>query len=199
MSTRRVALMFAVTVVGAPSAAAQDRGQAGIVMGYPPSIGIIWHVTDGVAIRPEVSFTRTTGDTTTVLTVSTFPAGTVTTTSQMSTNTSWQIGVGVSALFYVGRWDALRTYLAPRVAYSKGGFSSTVSNAPVGSFDGTTSSYSAAGSFGAQYSLAERFGVFGDVGLGYTRGRTGSGAVASSKSTSNTVSTRSAVGVILYF
>ena len=55
MTVRRIGVMAAVTFTFlANTASAQDTPKLGVTMGYP-SIGVIWHVTDGVALRPEVS------------------------------------------------------------------------------------------------------------------------------------------------
>lgn len=202
MNIARIGLIFSLAAIsGVASAGAQDRGQVGITMGYPASIGIIWHMTDGVALRPELSFARSSSESTTTATLTTFPPGTYTTTSQTTSNTSWQVAVGVSALFYVGKWDALRTYVSPRIAYSRTSFTSSNSTITplLGPSDTIGSSYFAAGSFGAQYSLAKRFGVFGEVGAGYTRGKTSSGTLGRSESRTNSFGTRSGAGVILYF
>ena len=51
-------LMLGVSLVlsvGA-NALAQDAGQVGVLLGFPSAVGVIWHVTDNIAVRPEVSF-----------------------------------------------------------------------------------------------------------------------------------------------
>ena len=68
-------------------------------MGYPTSVGVIWHLSDAVAVRPEVNLT------------------TSTTNVSLSSTSATAYGVGVSALFYVKHWDALRAY--ERVEWSK--------------------------------------------------------------------------------
>ena len=78
------AMSACVMVAGVVRADAQEKGQAGITMGYPASIGVLWHLSDRVAIRPEFSFTNT--DSSSVSLVS---AGTQ----------FWSLGTGVSALF----------------------------------------------------------------------------------------------------
>src|SRR5438128_1230854 len=46
----------------ASSAAAQDHGRVGLVIGYPAAAGVILHVSDRVAVRPDVSFSQTSQD-----------------------------------------------------------------------------------------------------------------------------------------
>ena len=69
----------------------------------------------------------------------------------------WNEGLGMSALFYLQRWDALRTFIGPRVSYS------------VLSGTGTTKTWSGQVFFGTEYALGRRFGVFGELGLSYAR------------------------------
>jgi hypothetical protein len=193
-------LMLAV----AGTARAQDKGQAGLVIGYPASIGIVWHVSENIAIRPDVSFSRSSNDSTnfnsfTVLT-------TTTTVTSASSGTAWSTTVGLSALFYVHRWDSLRVYVSPRFAYGRA--TSTTRNEPTSPLAGTVSvtdnlsaTYTGVGSLGAQYLLGKKFSVFGEVGVAYadaetsTRFNTGGHFEATTKS----VSSRSGVGVVIYF
>lgn len=176
-----VAVAACVTMVGAARADAQERGQAGITMGYPASIGVLWHVSDRVAIRPEFSFSLTDSSSASIV-----DAG-----SQF-----WALGTGVSALFYATAHDNLRTYVSPRFSYTRTNGDSNITKS-------TTTSYSFAGMFGAQYSLGRRFGVFGEVGFGYARqtGSTTSNVLTVTRiaSHSDSIGTRSGVGVVLYF
>jgi hypothetical protein len=43
----------------ARSVSAHNVKSIGVTMGYPSSVGVLWHVTDGVALRPELSFVHT--------------------------------------------------------------------------------------------------------------------------------------------
>jgi hypothetical protein len=57
-----------------------------------------------------------------------------------------------------------------------------------------------AGSFGAQYKVHERFGLFGEVGASYSNQDGESGFTTARQSLSTTASgLRSGVGVVLYF
>ena len=58
---RTVSGVLALLLCGVTGAAAQDGGKAGITMGYPASIGILWHAGDRVAIRPEFSISGNNG------------------------------------------------------------------------------------------------------------------------------------------
>lgn len=207
MPVRTIGLLVAITIGGlAGNASAQDDPRVGITMGYPASIGVVWHATDGIALRPEVGVSRSSGEFTATSSIS-FGGSTITTTS-LSSNENWQVAVGLSALFYLSRHDALRTYVSPRWAYTR--TSSTSSTSPSslsspspGVSSSTGSGNFVSGSFGAQYALARRFSLFGEIGLGFSRTVTspafGSLAVTTTDSISRTFSTRSGAGVILYF
>ena len=176
-----VALGACVMAVGTARAGAQEKGQAGITMGYPASVGVLWHVSDRVAIRPECSFSWTDGSS----------AGIIASSTQF-----WSFGTGVSALFYAPAHDNLRTYVSPRFTYTRSQGDSDTSAS-------TTTAYSFAGMFGAQYALGRRFGIFGEVGVGYARqgGSTTTQFLGQTRTESNgnTIGTRSGVGVVLYF
>lgn len=163
------------------SANAQERGRVGVTMGYPASIGILWHVSDRVALRPEFSFSKT--DSTS--------EGIVDATTDFSS-----LGTGVSALFFSSITDNLRTYVAPRFSYTRTHGEGDVT-------ESTTTSYSMAGMFGAHYLLGSRFAVFGELGFGYTRQDSTAitTIVSEIRTTShgNGVGTRTGIGVVLYF
>ncbi|HEX7140365.1 MAG TPA: hypothetical protein VF219_21115 [Vicinamibacterales bacterium] len=180
----------------APSiVSAQDPGQLGITMGYPTAVGVIWHLTDSIAIRPEVNVTTSTTN--------------VTLTSTSAT----AYGVGVSGLFYVKHWDALRAYVAPRYAYQHGSATSSTGidlplplpiDLPSFQTSTTTSQHNFSGLFGAQYLLHRHFGVFGEVGATYTSVTTRFTATPPLPATeanpsSHAFGFRSGVGAIFYF
>jgi hypothetical protein len=184
----KIALALCVGALIPVFASAQEAGQSGISMGYPGAIGFVYHVSDSVAVRPEVSFSRNTSRSS-----STFAP---------SESSGWSTGVGASALLYFGKTDNVRPYFSPRFAYSRAQSTFVSSSNILGSAATSTTSshgdaYSGTGSFGAQYTPTRRFGIFGEVGFGYSH--TTSSGVASSKVTTNNWATRTAVGAIFYF
>ena len=57
MVTRVVPIVVIVlSLLSAAVSEAQEKGQSGLTMGYPGSIGFLWHPTDRVGIRPEIAF-----------------------------------------------------------------------------------------------------------------------------------------------
>lgn len=177
-----VALLVLVSCT-ATKAIAQEKGQVGLAMGYPTTIGLIWHAGRNVALRPDFSFSR--GSAESVSSIS----------SSTSTSTGTGVGFGLSGLFYFRKWDTVQAYFSPRYAYSR---SSTTSRSDAASNTSTTSSHSAIASIGVQYSVNRRFGVFGEAGFGYTR-QTASGTNFLFENTASSWAMRSAVGAILYF
>jgi len=195
-------------------------------MESPVAIGLIWHISDRVAVRPDVALSHSSG---TSSPQATSPFTSTSSSSDTSTGT-----VGVSARLRIAKWDALSAYVSPRFAYARqSGTGSTTFTIPTIGLLGAgatalpltttstleSSTYTVSGSFGAQYLLGNRFGIFGEVGLsgGHTNssstssgldfsvvttpGISGATATPTSPLTTKTttVGTRTAVGAIFYF
>ena len=181
----RVVVAVGFLLCAAATAHAQEAGHVGLAMGYPASIGILWHISDDWALRPEFGFTSTSSD-------STFSSDATT------------VNVGVSGLYYVSKWDQVRAYVSPRFTY---GHSSSSGTGTI-STSSTNSSYGGAGSFGVQYSPHKRFAVYAETGIGYSHSESTTTAVVVVQppgiaqppvtATSANWSTRSGVGVIFY-
>ncbi len=174
-SVALVALVFASST----PAFAQEKGKVGLTMGYPSSLGIIFHATDKIAVRAELNFAQSSSDIETVV--------------GDSDSSSWTFGTGVSALFYLRAWDDTQLYVSPRFTYSHNSTSSDLGAEASGNTWGLV------GSVGAQHKLGTRFSVFGEVGIGYSRSTLGAGSLVVADATASTIGTRSGVGVILYF
>jgi hypothetical protein len=179
-------VLFAFAVLLGPAAsraAAQDRADVGITMGYPASVGLIWHATDRIAVRPELSFERRDTD----------DVG----AASASTNT-WLLGLGVSGLFYLRDWDQLHAYVSPRYSYHRASTSTVLSGISNQEIELRTTTHTFAGYFGAQYELGDHFGVFGEVGFAYSTA-SGSSSTFSAAADTSSYGTTSGVGVIFYF
>ena len=173
----RLVMFVLVVIVSARPSSAQETGQVGLTMAFPASVGIIWQAADGLAIRPDFTFSASGSD------------------SLATSSTS--VGVGVSALFYVRKWDNLRAYVSPRFGYQRSSF--TFSGSPSSP---STSTYTGSGSFGAEYQLHRRFAVFAETGLAYGRANITDTTLApgfSLNTSSHTWGTRAGIGAILYF
>ncbi len=152
-------------------------------MGYPASIGLVYHISDKIAVRPDFAFSHSSGETD-------IQIGTLTSDSS-------SFSVGVSALFYLREWDKLRTYVTPRYGFTRSS-SDTDSVALGSSVHTSTTTHAFGGLFGAQYSLHRHFSVFGEVGANVTHG-TGTSNSSSTTSTSTSITSRTGAGVIFYF
>jgi hypothetical protein len=190
-SARVIALGIIIAAIGLVStASAQDKGDTGVTMGYPAAVGIVHHVSDRFAIRPEVTFA--------------VASSSSDTGSSDSDSDTWTIGVGASGIFYLRQWDKVRSYFSPRYAYFRGEATTMSSiSLPGGLLDGlesttTSSQHQVVGSFGAQFAAHDKFSVYGEVGVGFTRQRSRS-ELSGGRGTSNHLGTRSGVGVIFYF
>lgn len=173
-------LFFAVS----GTAGAQDGAKAGVTIGYPASIGLIWHATEKVAIRPAFSFSHNSSDS---------PNGSV-------ESDGLAFGLDLGVLFYLKKYDNVRTYVSPRFSYTHTTTTSTSSSptSVLPEIETTSNSTGAAGVFGAQYSPSNRFSVYGEVGLAYTHRHTESGPSSLGTFKSNTFGTTAGVGVIFY-
>jgi hypothetical protein len=212
----RLAILFVTTVclLSPIVARAQDDPKVGLTMGYPSAVGVIWQMSRHVALRPEFTWTRTSMDTPSTID----PVLGVVSTG--STSVNWATGFGLSALFYVARYDSLRTYVSPRFNYSRtSGSTGLTGNDASSSSEGRL--YSTSGSFGAEYDFGRHFAVFGEVGGNYSSSTTTTTLVESrtvfasggpagpitstttftvrTDSHSRQFSTRSGAGVIFYF
>lgn len=161
---------------------AQERGQVGLTMGYPAAAGMIWHPTDRVAIRPEITFTQTTSK------------AELTLPNVSTENTGRALGVGASLLWYFGSSEGnVRPYLSPRIVYSR-------LTTDDDDDEDENGALSVSGSFGVQYTPARRVGLYGEVGVGRTHNENTRVLPTLTVTTSLTTwSIRSAVGVIFYF
>jgi Outer membrane protein beta-barrel domain len=186
MRIRRLFFLAAGFFVAATGAAsAQDGGKAGVTIGYPASIGLIWHATDSVAIRPAFAFSHSDSEISTAT----------------SENESTNFGLDLGVLFYVKKYDHVRTYVSPRFLYSRSTSRSTASStqAVLPEIKTTGTSTGAAGVFGAQYSPSGRFSVYGEVGIAFTHRNSETENSAAGVFKTNTWGTTSGVGVIFYF
>ena len=184
MMTTRVTWAVAILLLGcqAGTAYGQDDRRFGLTMGFPTAVGFLWHVSDRVAVRPEIDISRS--ETKTEGSILSGPV----TSSEL---TGHVIQPGVSALIYLTSRDDLRTYVSPRYVYSR---SETSQNSE-------TSNHLVSGSFGAQQRVGSRFAVFGELGVEYTRSKSELPTTPPTSLTTrrSVIELRSSAGVVLYF
>ena len=184
MNGRRAYLAgLSLVLVGltATSASAQEAGDVGVTVSAPSAIGVIWHVTPRLAIRPDMTFSFCESDAEEIL----------------PDISSRAFSLGGSVLFYTGRWDNLQTYVTPRVSYS---WSSSRIDGAAGDFDSTQNGWGLSGSFGGQYTLGTRFAVFAEAGLGFSSQSTETpSSFGDNERTAWSLGTRTVIGATLYF
>lgn len=194
--------VIGVVLVGS-AAFAQERGRVGLSTGYPPNIGVLWHITERVAIRPGVSFRHTSLDPS----GNSFSlSGSGSSITSTSSSESTVAGVRVDALFTLGTWDNVRAYVAPGYEYGRTSsrtVTTTVSTGPFAPPNSRTETreihghdHEAIGTFGARYVPHPRFGVFGEVGVSYSKSQT---TFFETPSKARTWGTTTGAGVIFYF
>jgi hypothetical protein len=100
--------------------------------------------------------------------------------------------VGLSVLFCVRQWDALRAYVVPHFAYTR--------STTTGVTDNVVSEYAVTGSLGFEYAFSRRFAIFAELGAEYDRQK-GSGTIAAGvlDTTTSTVGPKSGIGAIVRF
>jgi hypothetical protein len=175
-----MSLAGCLLLVESSAARAQDTKKVGVTMAYPTSIGLIWPVSNKVAVRPDFTISGSSAESASGLDAS-----------------SWNLGAGVSVLFYLKDYDRVRTYFTPRFDYARSSNSSDTGSSAVPSIDTTRWNAGGAGSFGVQYAPGEKFGVFGEVGFGFSYSTLPS-AAAGSNGHATGWGLRSGVGVIYY-
>lgn len=181
MRKQFVVLAFALSLL--PSQAlAQEEGKVGVTMGYPAAIGVLWHTTDRVAIRPELSFSFSSSE------------------SDIGESDGTNLATGISVLFYTSKSDNLATYVAPRYAFQRLKSDRTFEGEQFieSDIESTTRGHVFAGNVGAQYFMGSRFSVFGEVGLSYARSKSTSDP-NDSESKTWSFGLGSNIGIVLYF
>ena len=201
-------LIFALVLIAAVPVSAQDERRVGVVAAHPASFGVLWQVTDGFALRGDGSFDWSTFESASTITLGLtlpFGPGSSTTTTFRSEASNRDVAFGISALIDLHRRDQLRVYAAPRVALGFSRTTVTTTQDPPSALDRimapeTTTRTSRTPAFdlmfGASTRIGERFGVFGEIGAGYSRT---SGDDSPLELDSHTFRSRGGVGAILFF
>lgn len=187
--TTRVVWTLAVLMLGCDvsTARAQDDRRFGLTMGFPASVGVLWHVTDRLAIRPDIDVSR--------MTIRTERSSTLFPVPEEEESTARSVRPGISALIYLARREELRLYISPRYSYVSAETSQLDAEPSPES-----STHVVSGSFGAEHRLGSRFAVFGELGIEYTRSRfrLSDPPILSSTTRRTGIESRSGVGVVLY-
>lgn len=157
------------------AAAAQEERSVGLSMGYPASVALLWHTTDRIAVRPELTFS------------------TVSSEAGDRDSSGAALSVGAAVLFYTLQRDALSAYLAPAYTYAHATAESS------SGLESTSRTHQVTGSFGVQYRLGERVRAFAETGLAFSSAENEAEDIFNSRTSSDRFGNRSAVGLVFYF
>ena len=181
----RLSSLVTIAVMMCGTARAQEPGKIGITMGYPASVGVIWDATKAIAIRPVITYAGASSD-----------GGGLT-----SQSSNWTVGVNLSALLYVKKYDNVRTYVSPSYRYSHARTSitpSTTIQGGVSSLDTSLNSNGGSGTFGAEYAPGSRVRIYGEVGFVFAHMTTSSSSAGALNISGNSWGTTAGVGFVFY-
>ena len=207
----RIAALATATLIASFSLSfAQEDRRVGVTAGYPAAVGVLWQITDRFAIRPDVSWSWSSSESSSTIDVG-GGFGTISSASSFESHTTT---FGISGLWTIHREDALRVYLGGRAGYSRstGTNTSTSANISIGfpaltpvvttttrTTESRNEGYAASAMFGGQYQLVRRFATFGEIGVTYSSTESDSDNVTRLDTKVRSASLRSGVGVILFF
>jgi len=172
-------LIFAASLIAQEKDIA--KGRVGLTF---PTTGIIWHLSDNIALLPNAGYTYNWAG---------FD-------SNPSTNSGNSLSAGVSLRFYAREWNGIRFYLSPKYSFARNTSSSEmVAGSASQTNSNSSNAHAITGAWGVQYGISERVSIFGDVGVSFSRSAS-SGSTLSSygESHSNRIGTAGSWGLILY-
>ncbi|HEX4565310.1 MAG TPA: hypothetical protein VH138_01720 [Vicinamibacterales bacterium] len=118
-----------------------------------------------------------------------------------SQSSNWSVGVNISALLYVTKYDNVRTYVSPSYRYSHSSTSltpSTTFQGNVATVDSSVNSNGASGTFGAEYAPGSRVRISGEVGFAFTHKTSSSSSAGGLNISGNSWGTTAGVGFVFY-
>jgi hypothetical protein len=98
MRAGRVCVLLVGSIACVATAArAQDNPKLGITMETPSTVGVIWHISNSIAIQPEIGFSKGSSE------------------GERSNTDQSGLFTGVGVRVYVHTWDNLRAYVSPGI------------------------------------------------------------------------------------
>jgi hypothetical protein len=161
----RLALGLSLLALLPLSAAAGDEGRFGLVARAQStsSIGVQWHVSENVALRPALLFRYRSNTTLQIV-----PQGGDTISFETSQTT---LGAGLDMLFSLPWRGDLVPYLVGGVSYSSLSQDYPLTDAGTIHFErGRVGQFGAQALFGLRYAVSRRFSVFGEAGFSFSDG-----------------------------
>jgi outer membrane protein W len=182
---KRLFWLAVVTLLVTATAYAQEPSKVGITMAYPASFGIVWDASKAFAIRPAI----------------TFGGGSSNDAASIAESSNWNVGATISALFYMKKYDNVRTYVSPSYRYSHTSTKTTPSSSTqpgLPSVELTGNGNGASGTFGAEYAPTSRVRIYAEIGFAYVHAKNSVTITSFSNSTTNTWGTTAGVGFVFY-
>lgn len=139
----RIATLLLTMLSAAGALQAQDERRISLVVDGNGTAGLLIPITDGIALRPDFTYGR-----------SSISSG------RGLSGDSYSAMVGLSVLRYLSSEERLRTYVVPRVGHSWGSASNM-------------RAYDLSASFGGHADVVRRLGLFAETGVrfGYSETR----------------------------
>ena len=229
-STHVIECVVAIISMAVP-VYAQDEPRFALVASLPtPTVAFQWEMSERFALRVDGSYSYRDESADVTSGFSSFTDRTTgrpviietTTHTESATHTG---SIGVAAIITIRRSDPLRLYAAPRLSLSfsrqrttatsttpplPAGLTQVVFGSPSGTqtetFENSSTSPAAGGSFGAAANVHRRLAVFGEVGftVGWSDSSLpsvigGLSPITRGESTRTTISTRAVTGVMIRF
>ena len=207
MTTPAIAVCSVAILAIGPPALAQDEGRIGVTMSYPHSAGVVWRISDRMAVRPAFSFTRSQSEGSepgepVVFSFFFFGRGEPTLSFD---GRSLDVRGELDLLVYLNSPGRVRMYVAPGYVFSRFSTTTTVTiqlpafppAMPVPpppqteTLSSKSDSHAGALSLGVQFTPHRRFGVYGEAGASFSTSDR-------DNSRSRRFDTRTRVGMVFY-
>lgn len=207
-----VAAASAAFALSAPTAHAQTERRFGFVIAYPASVGLEWQAADRLAVRFDGTYRHSSvesSSTPTPFPIPGLPSVIRVPVFEIRSSTSnTGAELGVSMLFDLHRSDALRLYVAPRIAVliSKTEIETTITGLTPADLaaltvpanrDTTSNTPTGGVAVGASHNLSPRLRIFGEAGVNYSR--SGLDGIGLTDITQTSFGLRSGVGAVVLF
>ena len=137
--------VFVFSLLTPGVAAAQDSGKVGLVASTGPDVGVIWNITERIAILPTIGFTY----------LST--SSRLFNLEPLERDDSLNVALHLAAQLTLAEPGAFRLFVSPSYGKTWSTAGTLVSE----------SNYTLGGAFGARYALNDRFSLFGETGILY--------------------------------
>lgn len=160
-----------------------------------PTIGVLWHLTDMIALAPQVGFYTASSTDNSATTGA--PGNVV---KKETTVTAW--GAGLEVPIYLTKFNALNFYVAPGFGITPNSTTvkNTTENNTVTETKSTGSHLSIYAAIGLQIPINDQLHVFGKTTIGYASGTSNGGAAGEPDDKNSYFGLqRWAVGAIFYF